>query len=375
MPNSPSPEPDFSLADIPPNPPVHFAEQALLGGLLLDPHRIKTIGPLGPDHFASAIHRAIFAAMAALPAPSPDLHAKEPVWITAVLAHARPHARGLTPSYLHALAGACPDPAHAPAYARMVRSDHARRTVLMHAGLLVQAATDPGLPDPAAVTLRRADALSALLDHLAASFPSHPGSLPRTPPPAPPDHQESPEAAGEEQLLLSTAAAYPADLASMRWLRPEDFTTELYGGLYRCLTSLASRGEPVDKVTVLWEAQQQGLLTAVFGSPEALELLATPAGTPEHWGEQILRRSLLHHAHLTGLHVQAFTQDLTNSPHQVITGSRRALAHLAVVRARWQQATGRTPAGRRPTPPVPASRAGPSLQRASPPSASSRSAR
>lgn len=372
MPNPPLPEPDFALADIPPNPPVHYAEQALLGALLLDPHRVKTIGPLDPDRFASANHRALFAAMTTLTAPPPDLHAKEPVWITAVLAHARPHARGLTPSYLHALAGACPDPAHAPAYARMVRADHARRTVLMHGSLLVQAATDPGLPDPAAVTLRRADALAALLDHLAASFPSHPGSLPRTEPPAPPSRKEGPEVAGEEQVLLSTAAAYPAALASMRWLRPEDFTTALYGGLYRCLTSLASRGEPVDKVTVLWEAQQHGLLTTAFGPQEALELLAAPAGTPEHWGEQILRRSLLRHAHLAGLHIQAFAADLANSPHQVITGSRRALAHLAAVRARWQHAARQPAAG---PPPVPASRAGPSQQRPSNPTASSRSLR
>ncbi|WP_412078768.1 DnaB-like helicase N-terminal domain-containing protein [Streptomyces xanthophaeus] len=375
MPIPPLPEPDFGLADIPPNPPVHYAEQALLGALLLDPHRIKTIGPLESDRFASANHRALFTAMTTLTAPSPDLHAKEPVWITAVLAHARPHARGLTPSYLHALAGACPDPAHAPAYARMVRADHARRTVLMHADLLVQAATDPGLPAPATVTLRRADALATFLDHLAASFPSHPGSLPRTPTPAPPSRPDGPEIAGEEQVLLSTAAAYPAALTSMRWLRPEDFTTALYGGLYRCMTSLASRGEPVDKVTVLWEAQQHGLLTQAFGPQEALELLDTPAGTPEHWGEQILRRSLLRQAHLAGLHIQALAEDLANSPHQVITGSRRALSHLAAVRARWYHSTRQPTAGRPPASPAPAARAGPSQQRTSSPTASSRSFR
>ncbi|MEU7606126.1 DnaB-like helicase N-terminal domain-containing protein, partial [Streptomyces sp. NPDC041003] len=54
MPSNRLPEPDFGLEDIPANPPVHHAEQALLGALLLDPHRIKTIGPLGPEHFASA---------------------------------------------------------------------------------------------------------------------------------------------------------------------------------------------------------------------------------------------------------------------------------------------------------------------------------
>ncbi|MFI7174657.1 DnaB-like helicase N-terminal domain-containing protein [Streptomyces spororaveus] len=375
MSNNRLPEPDFGLDDIPAKPPVHYAEQALLGALLLDPHRIKTIGPLGPEHFVSAGHRALFAALASLTPPAPALHAREPVWITNVLGHARPHARGLTPAYLHTLAGSCPDPAHAPAYARMVRADHARRTVRVHAELLIQASTDPSLPDPATLTLRRADALASKFDDLAASFPSHPGSLPRTPPPPPPSRDAGPDVASEEQLLLSTAVAHPAALPSMRWLRPEDFTLPLHGALYRCLTTLANRGEPVDEVTVLWEAQQHGLLTASFAPQDALKLLATAAGSPEHWGEQILRRSLLHHAHATGLHIQAYAQDPANSPHQVITGSRRALADLTAVRVRWQHATGQPTAAGPRTRPAPASRAGPPTTRANAPTASTRSSR
>ncbi|MFD3760483.1 DnaB-like helicase N-terminal domain-containing protein [Streptomyces sp. NPDC058622] len=375
MPNNPPPEADFTLGDIPASPPVHYAEQALLGALFLDPHRIKAIGRLDPTHFSSARHRALFAAMTELTPPAPDLHAKAPVWINAVHAQARPHSRGLALSYLHTLAGACPEPAHAPAYARMVRSDHARRTIRAHAELLIQAATDAGLPDPAAVTLRRADELAALVDRLAATFPSHPGSLPRTPAPALPSLQDGPDIASEEQLLLSTATAYPAALPPMRWLRPEDFTTVLYGGLYRCLASLSGRGEPVDKVTVLWEAQQHGLLTAAFGPHEALELLATPAGPPEYWGEQILRRSLLRQAHLAGLHIQAFTEDLANSPHQMITGSRRTLANLTAVRTRWQHATRQPPVARPPARPGPAARAGPYPSRTGAPIASSKPSR
>ncbi|MEU9305223.1 DnaB-like helicase N-terminal domain-containing protein [Streptomyces sp. NPDC048269] len=375
MPNNRLPEPDFGLEDIPANPPVHHAEQALLGALLLDPHRIKTIGPLGPEHFASAGHRALFAAMAALPPPAAALHAKEPVWITAVLDHARPHARGLTAAYLHTLAGACPDPAHAPAYARMVRADHARRTVLGHAELLIHAATDTSLPDPVTLTLRRADALASLFDGLSASFPSHPGSLPRTPPPMPPSREADPDVASEERLMLSTATAHPAALPSMRWLRPEDFTLPLHGALYRCLTTLASRCEPVDQVTVLWEAQHHGLLTPAFAAQDVLELLATPAGAPEHWGEQILRRSLLHHAHAAALHIQAFAQDPSNSPHQLVTGSRRALADLTAVRARWQHATGQPPVERPRTRPAPTTRAGPPAPRTSTTTVSSRSSR
>ncbi|MFD3808058.1 DnaB-like helicase N-terminal domain-containing protein [Streptomyces sp. NPDC058619] len=376
MPNNQLPEPDFGLGDIPASPPVHYAEQALLGALLLDPQRIKAIGPLEPEHFASARHRALFAAMAALTPPAPALHAKEPVWINAVLAHARPHSRGLALPYLHSLAGACPQPAHAPAYARMVRSDHARRTVRAHAELLIHAATDTSLPDPATVTLSRADSLTSVLDNLATAFPSHPGSLPRTSPPPPPNRDTGPNVASEEQLLLSTAAAHPAALPTMRWLRPEDFAIPLHGALYRCLTALAARGDPVDEVTVLWEAQQHGLLTPAFAAQDALELLAASAGTPEHWGEQILRRSLLHNAHTAVLHIQAFAQDPANSPHQLVTGSRRALADLTAVRARWQHATGQPPAERPRPRPAPASRAGPLTTHATrTPTVSSRSSR
>ncbi|MCY0928195.1 replicative DNA helicase [Streptomyces sp. H27-H1] len=376
MANNRIPEADFGLEDIPAGPPVHYAEQALLGALLLDPYGIKAVGPLEAAHFSSARHRALFAAVATLTPPASPLHAKEPVWINAVHAHALPNSRGLALSYLHTLAAACPEPAHAHAYARMVRADHARRTVRAHSEVLIQAATDTGLPDPATVTLSRADSLAALLDHLAAAFPSHPGSLPRTPLPPPPARDTGPDVVSEEELLLSTAAAYPAALSSMRWLRPEDFAVPLHGALYRCLTSLAARGDPVDEVTVLWEAQQHGLLTEAFTAQAALDMLAASAGVPEHWGEQILRRSLLHHAHTTGRHIQAFTHDPANSPHQLVTGSRRALADLTSVRARWQHVTSQTPAERPRPRPAPASRAGPPTPRTTrAPTVSTRSSR
>ncbi|MCY0942320.1 replicative DNA helicase [Streptomyces sp. H34-S5] len=376
MANNRVPDLDFGLGDIPASPPVHYAEQALLGALLLDPYRIKSLGSLDASHFANVRHRALFAAMAFLTPPEPALHAKEPVWINAVHAHALPRSRGLAQSYLHTLAAACPEPAHAPAYARMVRADHARRTVRTHADLLVQAATDAALPDPVAVTLAQADALACVLDHLATAFPSHPGSLPRAMPPPTPARDSGPDAVSEEQLLVSTAAAYPTGLASMRWLRPEDFAVPLHGALYRCLTSLTTRGDPVDEVTVLWEAQQHGLLTPAFTAQDALDMLSAGAGVPEHWGEQILRRSLLHHAHTAGLHIQAFSQDLANSPHQLVTGSRRALADLTSVRARWQHATGQTPAERPRPRPAPASRAGPPTPRTTrAPTVSARSSR
>lgn len=375
MPNPHTPTREFALEEPPADPPVRYAEQALLGALLLEPLRIKTLGLLSPEHFSVAMHGALFAEMRALTPPAPEIHAREPVWITALLDRARPRARGLTASYLHTLADSCPEPSHAPAYAQMIVANRTRLTIRAAAQRLIQAATDPVLPDPAAHVLDRTDAVAAVLDDLSGLFPSHPGSLPRTVLLDPPTPDTGTEAAGEEQLLLSTVAARPACLPEMRWLRPEDFTVPLHGVLYRCIASLAYRGDPIDAVTVLWEAQHHGLLASGATASDVLELLATPAGSPEHWGEQILQRALLHHAHTTGLHIHAYTDDPANTPHQLITGSRRALADLGAVRARWQHAT-RPPTSSPPrTKPAPASRAGPPAPRVTPAAVSTRASR
>jgi replicative DNA helicase len=363
MPKPFAPDEGFDLDTVPPDPPVHHAEQALLGALLLEPHRLKTIGPLTAGHFVHAMHAAVFAAMTDLTPPAPALHAEKPVWITAVQARARDRAPGLLPSHLHTLVSACPVPEHAPAYARIVRADHARRALRARAEHLVQAATEVTLPDPAATALARADELAAFLDELAGQLPPHPGSLPRTPLPPPPEPDGDDETAYEERVLLACAVARPEALTAMRWLHARDFTVPLYGHLFRCVARLAHRGEPIDPVTVLWEAQHHGLLVPSLSPHEVLGLVATPAGAAEHWGERVLLRSLLHHARTAGLRIRAYASDPANTPHQLVTGSRRALADLNTVRARWHHAT-RPATTARPT--STATRAGPRPPRTTP---------
>ncbi|MFI1890206.1 DnaB-like helicase N-terminal domain-containing protein [Streptomyces jumonjinensis] len=358
----PTPDEGFDLDTVPPDPPVHHAEQALLGALLLDPHRLKTIA-LTPEHFASPAHAAVLAAMTDLTPPAPAVHTKEPAWIMAVHTRARERAPGLLPAYLHTLVSLCPVPEHAPAYARMIRADHARRTLHAQAEHLVQAATDP-TPDPAATVLARADALAVFLDELAGRFPPHPGSLPRTPLPPPPERDGGDEAAYEERVLLACAVARPKALSRMRWLHADDFAIPLYGRLFRCVAQLAHRGDAVDPVTVLWEAQHHGLVPAL-PSREVLDLVATPDGAAEHWGERVLLRSLLHQARTAGLRIRTYAEDPANTPYQLVTGSRRTLADLSAVRARWHHAT-RPATAARPTLKSAAARAGPRPPRTKP---------
>ncbi|MFF4822678.1 DnaB-like helicase N-terminal domain-containing protein [Streptomyces sp. NPDC001212] len=372
MPRTRDPDED-NLDTTPPPQPVFYAEQALLGALLLEPWRLDDVAGIGPEAFSSAAHAAVFAAIRSLPAPDPAQHARNTRWLEAVLTAAREQARGLTASHLHTLIQVCPWPRHAPAYARMIEAEHARRRLRTAAQRLAQTAQDASLPHPVPTALAAVDALAAVVDNVAAKFPPHSDSLPRTPapPPAPLPHDE--EAADEERLLLATATAHPGDAEQMRWLNAKDFTHPLHAGLWQCLTALTRRRAPVDPVTVLWEAQQRGLLNTGADPRDLLNLLAGTVGSPQHWGERILQRSLLATAHHTGRHIEVLTDDPATTPSQLVVGSRRALADLSALRTRWHHASTPTPPARPArTKAMAAPRAGPPQTTAAPASRISR---
>ncbi|MFD6597590.1 DnaB-like helicase N-terminal domain-containing protein [Streptomyces coelicoflavus] len=356
MPHTPEPDED-DLDTITPPQPVFHAEQALLGALLLDPHRLDDVSGITADSFSTAAHAALYAAISALPRPDPAEHAKNTTWLDHVLTTGREQARGLTATYLHTLIQVCPWPRHAPAYARMVEAEHARRRLLTAAERLVHTVHDVSLPLPVQTVLAEADALAVVVDDIAARFPPRSGVLPRTAAPPPGLARDHTEAVEEEQLLLATATARPDDIDSVRWLIPDDLTLPLHAGLWQCLTTLARRDEPVDPVTVLWEAQQRGLLDDGSEPGEVLRMLAEPAGSVGHWAERALRRSLLTTAEHTGRRVEAYAVDPANTPFQLVVGARRALADIAAVRTRWQHATQATPPQQRR--PAPTTRAGP----------------
>ncbi|MFD3589798.1 DnaB-like helicase N-terminal domain-containing protein [Streptomyces sp. NPDC058683] len=356
MSHTPEPDEDDLYTSARPQPVFHV-EQALLGALLLDPHRLGDVTGIAADSFSTAAHAAVFAAISTLQPPDPAEHATNTTWLARVLARTREQARGLTASDLHAFVQVCPWPRHAAAYARMVEAEHARRRLQAAAERLVQTIHNASLPHPVQTVLAEAGALAAVVDDIAARFPPRSGVLPRAGAPSPPVPAECTEAVEEEQLLLATATAYPADIESVRWLLPDDFTLPLHVGLWQCLTALARRREPIDPVTVLWEAQQRGLLDDASNPGEVLRMLAEPAGSVEHWGERALQRSLLAVAEHTGRRIEAYAGDPANTPFQLVVGARRSLADISAVRTRWQHATAATPPQRQQ--PAPTTRAGP----------------
>jgi replicative DNA helicase len=162
-----------------------------------------------------------------------------------------------------------------------------------------------------------------------------------------PDTDE--EVLHEERLFLASATSHSADL---RWLHPGDFALPLHGQLYECLTTLHHRGDPIDPVTLMWEAQRRSLLTTI--DPADLLTLTSrtnSTSSPDYWGERILQRALLTGAQNAAHHIQTYTDDPSNTPHQLITGSRRALATFTEIRTRWHTTQPHPPTASGPRPP------------------------
>ncbi|MGW4441918.1 DnaB-like helicase N-terminal domain-containing protein [Streptomyces sp. NPDC004682] len=375
--------PDDDLTMVP--QVVYYAERALLGALLLEPHRLSEVTGISPDSFSQPAHAAVFTAIRAVPppderkhpgprpgghrswrdAPAPQEKAESVVWLGKILDTGRQSVRGLTAPDLHDMIQSCPAPCHISAYARIMEAEHARRRLRTAAQQLTHTARDRTLPDTVSSAFTAADALADTLNDLAARFPPHPGSLPRTP--ASPASDRAAEehlvvAAEEERMLLATATAHPEQVQEMRWLSADDFTHPLHAGLWQCLTALVRRKEAVDPVTVVWEAQQRGLLGTETDLAGLLTLLAGHAASAPHWGTSVLQRAVEATAVDVGRRIEGFTNDPANTPYQLVIGGRRALSALTTIRTRWQHTAqaAPTPAVRATHGPVTAApRAGP----------------
>lgn len=320
--------------------PLLSAEQALLGAVLLDPRRLDHLTWLRPGDFDRPVHTALFDAARTLARTSPPPPGFPPVrWLSDVLAEATTHVRGLDAPYLHVLMGACPQPEHAPFYGRMVLEGAIHRTVLQHAVRL-----DDHLTDLREV-LRRTDELTRALDDAARRWgvrtrPSSPSTaVPDTPVPV------SDDPVADERDLLAVLLDDATALAQVPWLTAEDFTVPEHGVLFRCVSALVHRGEPVDRITVLWEARRRGPAADPALGRRLDAVAQGPAAGDADWlGEQILRTSLTRAASSTAQRIKTAAGDPSYTPGRLIRLAHQALAPTEAVRARWHTAhTGQPP--------------------------------
>ncbi|MFG3253310.1 DnaB-like helicase N-terminal domain-containing protein [Streptomyces sp. NPDC048172] len=328
--------------------PLVQAEQAVLGAVLLEPRQLgRLAGWLRPEHFYRPAHAALYTAMLDLRSqehPAAKARPGEPVpisWVTGVLERAGARTRGVTAAYVHSLASACPRPAHAPVYGRMVLEGAIHRSVAEHGHRLHQAAReDAARGAGVAATLHHAQVLADVLDDLGHRW----GTGPR------PAHAPTPQAAPRpargpadervrevEESLLGALATHPRQMREVvGWLRPEDFSDPGHGHLYRALGGLHHRGEPIDALTVLWECQRRG--TLADGTLDAERVRATCAsaagGSADYFAEQILDASVLRTAAVSARRIRGLADDEALAPGPLIHRAAAALVPLDEVRRR-----------------------------------------
>ncbi|MFI5662283.1 DnaB-like helicase N-terminal domain-containing protein [Streptomyces sp. NPDC051684] len=330
--------------------PLNRAEQAVLGAVLLDPEQLTHLVWLAPDHFYRPVHQALFGALRKLSNdghPALSTHGPLPLsWVTDAVDEAGLHVRGLTAAYAHTLIQACPHTEHAPVYGRMVLEGAIHRTVAQHAIRLHQAARADAVQGEVEEALRTADILAGVLTDLARRWgtdprpvpPAAPAAATDVPAPARPD-----QVAEDERFLLAVLTEQRGAMDEVvAWLRPGDFADPTHGQLYRCLGALHHRGEPIDRITLLWEAQRRGLLAD--GSLSGEQLTAVCEGmvpsSADWFGHRVMRSSLTRTAAASARAIRALAQDEALGPGRLINHALHALGPLDEVRARWATANG-----------------------------------
>lgn len=323
--------------------PLVQAEQAVLGAVLLEPRQLGRLsGWLRPGHFYRPAHAALYAAMLDLraeqhPATKASPDAPVPLaWVDDTRETAGTHVRGLTTGYLHSLASACPRPAHAPVYGRMVLEGAIHRSVTEHATRLHHAARAAGVAE----TLHHAHVLSDVLDDLGRHWGTErPAPQVATPHAAPVPAQGSADerVLAEEEFLLGTLATYPQQMREVAgWLHPEDFADPGHAHIYRALGALHHRGEPVDQLTVLWECQRRGALAdGTLEADRVRQVCGSAAGgSAGYFAEQVLDASLLRTAAASARQVRDLADDASLAPGQLIAQAAAALVPLDELRRR-----------------------------------------
>lgn len=189
--------------------------------------------------------------------------------------------------------------------------------------------------------------LTGVLNDLARRWGTEPRPVAPAPPPtttvaAPPVRAD--QVAEDERFLLAVLVERPRAMDEVvGWLRPGDFADPAHGQLYRCLGALHHRGEPIDRITLLWEAQQRGLLADGTLSDDQLTAICdgVGAGSAEWLGEQVMRSSLTRTAATSARAVRSLAENETLAPGRLINHALHALGPLDDVRTRWQTANGR----------------------------------
>lgn len=129
---------------------------------------------------------------------------------------------------------------------------------------------------------------------------------------------------------LRDLAASPSQLHAVRgWLRPGHFGCPEHGELYAVMRDLAVAGQPVDPVTVSWEASRRGVTVDAADLAGGMGPLAVASAREVH------RRGLLAQVDQAGRDIQASASEPAVSTAGFLRSAHDHLARLEPGPARW----------------------------------------
>lgn len=231
---------------------TYRTEQALLGSLLTDSRHVPDIDYLLPRDFEDLGHRALYDAIT-------TVHAAEPELTGAAFADRVAYVRGQEPEQLHELALSCPEPDHAPVYARMVQEAGFRRELAGHAALIAETAADR---EQSPELIQHLDSLSETLRVHASRF-GPAAELEywttfaddRVGPTRAPDNAEA--LALQDQILVDLMMHPELLNWDAEWLTADLFQEGPRRIVFETLEYVTSIGEPVDEIVIAWNVARQ----------------------------------------------------------------------------------------------------------------------
>jgi replicative DNA helicase len=202
--------------------------------------------------FADPEHRALYDAII-------TVHAAQPALTGAQFADHVAHLRGQDPERLHELALTCPEPDHAPVYARMVQEAGFRRELAEHAALIAETAASPE-QSPAVVS--HLSSLSETLRVHASRFGPAAEleywttfAADRVGPTQPPRDAET--LARQDQILVDLIRHPELLNWDAEWMTADLFEDGPRRIVFETLEYITSIGEPVDEITISWNIARQ----------------------------------------------------------------------------------------------------------------------
>ncbi|TDC73625.1 DnaB-like helicase N-terminal domain-containing protein [Streptomyces hainanensis] len=283
---------------------VLHTEQALLAALHACPAHLSEVSKLlCPDDFAQATHQEHYRHLTAQ-----------------TQAGKKPQESTVIPTAGHS------NPDNAPAYARLVLAASLRRNLARRAAHLattarVEAAGNLGATNTLAATHDLAEALRHAAQRWGTTGP-RPNHLPAPSVPAasPPTQQE------DEARFLASLASHPQHIPDItRRLHPDVLTNLRHQLLYRSLAALHHRGQPIDPLTLAWEAHHQGAPAHHLTIDHVTNLTTPTTDDPYQRADRLLQAAFQRAASNAAHVIKALTTDLSLAPGELFAASELAL--------------------------------------------------